>query len=171
MSTFLGVSPLVEGSLLGLLAAVLILLFVTVTLFNRLSRKIKKHEAAHIALQTCLSGKSLDASLEEYLKSVEIMKDQIMACSLRLDKIERKLRLAADRVEMVRFSAFEDMGSELSFAVAMLNQDGNGVVLSSINNRVDTRMYAKPVIGGKSNHNLSNEEIEVITKAQTGEKI
>ena len=171
MSAFLEVSPLVGVSLLGLLTAVLILLFVTVTLFNKLSRNMKEYEAAHITLQTCLTGKSLDTLLEEYLKSVELVKDRNAAFSLRLDKIERKLRLAADRVEMVRFSAFQDMGSELSFAVAMLNQEGNGVVLSSINNREETRLYAKPVMGGKSNHNLSSEEIEVIARAQTGEKI
>ncbi len=171
VSAFLEVSPLVGVSLLGLLAAVLILLLVTVTLFNKLTRKLKEYETAHITLQTCLTGKSLDTLLEEYLKSVELVKDQNAAFSLRLDKIERKLRLAADRVEIVRFSAFQGMGSDLSFAVAMLNQEGNGVVLSSINNREETRLYAKPVMGGKSNHNLSSEEIEVIARAQTGEKI
>jgi tetrahydromethanopterin S-methyltransferase subunit G len=132
---------------------------------------MKKFAAAHLTLETCLSGKSLDVLLEEYLRKVEKQKDQLSASHQRLDKIEKKLRLANDRVELVRFSAFEDVGSELSFALAILNQEGNGVVLSSINNREETRMYAKPVAGGISNHNLSREEIEVIARAQIGEKI
>ncbi|HWQ70703.1 MAG TPA: DUF4446 family protein [Desulfitobacteriaceae bacterium] len=146
---------------------VLILLAVTAVL----RKKIRKYEEKHISLKTYLSGKDLDLLLEEYIGSMQIIKNQISECSSRLEKIEKKSRSAVNCIEMVRYSAFEDMGSELSFSIAMLNQDGDGLVLSSINNREETRLYAKPVIAGKSKHNLSSEEREVIHKAQIGDKI
>lgn len=158
---------IVWASMVGLLIIVLILLFTTVSL----RRRMKRYEETHISLKTYLSGKSIDSLLEEYLGSMEFIKNQISDCTRRLEKTEKKLRSAVNCVEMVRYSAFENMGSELSFSIAMLNQDGNGLVLSSINSREETRSYAKPVISGGSRHNLSTEEIEVIYKAQAGEKI
>jgi len=72
---------------------------------------------------------------------------------------------AVQRVGIVRFDAFEDLGGMLSFAVAMLDQQGSGVVLSSINGRNETRIYAKPVEHGGSRINLSGEEEEAIRRA------
>lgn len=161
------IMPLVGAGIVGLLIIVLILLVNTVSL----QRKMKRYEETHISLKTYLSGKNIDSLLEEYLGSMEIIKNQISDCTLRLGKIENKIRSAVDCIEMIRYSAFEDVGSKLSFSIAMLNQDGNGLVLSSINNREETRLYAKPVIAGNSRHNLSTEEREVIYKAQAGDKI
>ena len=72
---------------------------------------------------------------------------------------------AVQRVGIVRFDAFEDLGGMLSFAVAMLDKEGSGVVLSSINGRNETRIYAKPIEHGASRINLSGEEEEAIRRA------
>jgi hypothetical protein len=72
---------------------------------------------------------------------------------------------AVQRVGLVRFDAFEDLGGMLSFAVAMLDKEGSGVVLSSINGRNETRIYAKPIEHGASRINLSGEEEEAIRRA------
>lgn len=72
---------------------------------------------------------------------------------------------SVQRVGLIRFDAFEDMGGHLSFAAALLDARGDGIVLSSINGRSETRMYAKPVEGGSSRHNLSAEEEEAIRRA------
>ncbi|MFZ3103029.1 MAG: DUF4446 family protein [Desulfitobacteriaceae bacterium] len=161
------VMPISWWGMFGLIFVVLILLNVTFSLY----RRMKKYEAAHLSLKTYLSGKSIDSLLGEYLGSVETIKNQVSDYIIRLEKTENKLRHGVDRVEMVRFSAFENMGSELSFAMALLNQAGNGVVLSSINNREESRVYAKPVVAGQSSYNLSAEERDVIAKAQQGEMI
>ena len=58
------------------------------------------------------------------------MDQELKACNVRLKQIELKLRVGVDRAELLRFSAFENMGSDLSFAFALLNQEGSGVVLS-----------------------------------------
>lgn len=74
-------------------------------------------------------------------------------------------------VGLVRFDAFEDMGGKLSFAAALLDAHGSGVVLSSINGRAETRIYAKPVERGQSKITLSDEEIEAIRRALGGVRV
>jgi uncharacterized protein DUF4446 len=69
------------------------------------------------------------------------------------------------RVALLRYDAFEDVGGRLSFSCALLDERGNGIVVTSINGRQDTRVYAKPVSEGASVYNLSLEEEEAIRQA------
>lgn len=78
------------------------------------------------------------------------------------------LKGAVQRVGMVRYDAFEDVGGRLSFSCALLDDRGDGVVITSINGRQDTRVYAKPINGDKSSHNLSEEEVAAIHQANAG---
>lgn len=72
---------------------------------------------------------------------------------------------AVRHVGLVRYDAFEDVGGRLSFSCALLDDHGTGVVVTSINGRQDTRVYAKPITNGKSGYNLSIEEEEAIARA------
>lgn len=82
------------------------------------------------------------------------------------DKGQQQLIEGAVRhVGLVRYDAFEDVGGRLSFSCALLDDHGNGVVVTSINGRQDTRVYAKPITGGRSGYNLSIEEEEAIRQA------
>src|SRR5213592_4502607 len=69
------------------------------------------------------------------------------------------------RVALLRYDAFEDVGGRLSFSCAMLDEHGTGVVITSINGRQETRVYAKPVTARTSSYNLSAEEVEAIRQA------
>ena len=75
---------------------------------------------------------------------------------------------AVRRVGLVRYDAFEDVGGRLSFSCALLDDHGSGVVVTSINGRQDTRVYAKPIADGTSSYNLSIEEEEAIRQALAG---
>jgi hypothetical protein len=68
-------------------------------------------------------------------------------------------------VALLRYDAFEDVGGRLSFSCAMLDDHGTGVVLTSINGRQETRVYAKPITDAGSTYNLSSEEEEAIRQA------
>jgi hypothetical protein len=87
---------------------------------------------------------------------------QLTGGERRLDGL---VRTALRHVGLVRYDAFEDVGGRLSFSCALLDDHGNGVVITSINGRQETRVYAKPIDGGKSPHNLSAEETEAIRRA------
>lgn len=76
------------------------------------------------------------------------------------------LRSHVSRVGTVHYDAFHDMGGQLSFSTALLDEYGDGLVLTSINGRTETRTYAKQLTGGSSGHNLSAEERQAIDRAE-----
>jgi hypothetical protein len=71
-------------------------------------------------------------------------------------------------IAIVRYDALNEMSGQLSFSLALLNATGDGVVLSSINGRAETRTYAKPVVAGKGGQELSPEEAQAVHTARLG---
>ena len=69
---------------------------------------------------------------------------------------------------IVRYDALQEMSGQLSFSLALLNAKGDGVVLSSINGRAETRTYAKPVVAGHGQLELSPEEAQAVQSARLG---
>lgn len=151
--------------LLGILSIICIVIILS------LYQQLKHFKKSYLALQTFAEGNSLDQYLRGYLEEVKKVSQGLELNEKRVEKVEQKLRSSVDRVELIRFNAFEKMGSDLSFSIALLNQEGNGVVLSSINNREESRVYAKPISSGESSYHLSEEEKQVIQKAQETIKI
>jgi hypothetical protein len=82
--------------------------------------------------------------------------------------IEGRSRRSLQHIGLVRFNPFEDTGSDQSFAIALLDDQRDGVVLSSLHGRSNTRLFAKPVADGTSPHNLSDEETQAIRIALEG---
>ena len=82
-----------------------------------------------------------------------------------IDKIKKDQKQVIQKVGMVRYSAFQDTGSDLSFTLALLDKNNNGVVLNGIYSREMSNIYAKPVENGKSTYTLSEEEQQAINKA------
>lgn len=162
-----GIMPLIWWSI----SALTLMLIISLMLLILLYRRVKRFESAYVSLQTFMSGKQLDILLQEYNVRASDQEQKLDKCDKRLELAEQKLRAGADRVELLRFRAFENIGSDLSFAVALLNQEGSGVVLSSIHNREESRVYAKPVIEGQSTYPLTDEEKHVINKAREGNKV
>jgi Protein of unknown function (DUF4446) len=99
------------------------------------------------------------------LEDAEDVVRQIGEVTKRVEDLELVARVAVQHVGLVRFDAFEDMGGHLSFAAALLDADGDGFILTSINGRQETRIYAKPIERGASRYHLSNEEQEAIRRA------
>ena len=71
-------------------------------------------------------------------------------------------------VGIVRYDALNEMSGQLSFSLALLNTLGDGVVISSINGRAETRTYAKPIVAGKGGQELSPEEAQAVHSARLG---
>lgn len=83
----------------------------------------------------------------------------------RMGEARERLRLSVQNVGIVRFNPFRDAGGDQSFCIALLDERKNGVVISSLYSRDGVRVYGKPVAGGASTYQLSNEELEAIQKA------
>ena len=80
--------------------------------------------------------------------------------------INTKLRKSIRGLETVRFNPFSDQGSNQSFAIGMLDEDGDGVVFSSLYSPQRMRVFAKPIKNNKSEYELTAEEKEALKKAQ-----
>ena len=101
------------------------------------------------------------------------------AAALR-SELERSRRLVEEtraylaesirHVAVVRYDAFPDMGGRLSFSAALLDEAGDGLVLTAINGRSETRSYAKSVTAGSSEQPLSPEETKAIQAAMSGDR-
>ena len=93
---------------------------------------------------------------------VEEQNTQIISFCQNLDEDIAK---CIQKVGIVRYSAFKDTGSDLSFAAALLDEKNNGIVFNGIYSREISNIYAKPVENGNSKYTLSDEEVEAIEKA------
>jgi len=87
-----------------------------------------------------------------------------------LSTVERRLKKSVQSVHTVRFNPFKGTGGggNQSFATAFLNEDGDGVVVSSLYSRENVSVYSKPVKGHRSEYELSDEEREALEKAKEG---
>lgn len=83
-----------------------------------------------------------------------------------ISEINLKLRKSIRGLETIRFNPFPDQGSNQSFAVGMLNEEGDGLVMSSLYSRERMSIFAKPIKGGQSSYELSTEEKEALLKAK-----
>jgi len=113
------------------------------------------------------SGGPVD--LEQLLVSNQ---DSLAQCKERMEKMEAWAGSMDALVTghllglgVVRFQAFPDTGSDLSFALAVINGSGDGVVMSSLYGREESRIYAKPVLAGNSSYHLTGEELAAIHMA------
>lgn len=123
----------------------------------------------HIRLQRFFMGKKArdleDAIviLENNITKLKIAKDRTEA---ELETINQKLRKSIRGLETIRFNPFPDQGSNQSFAISFLNEDNDGVVLSSLYSRDRVSVFAKPIKKGASLHELTEEEMTVLEKAR-----
>lgn len=136
-----------------------------------LSSRMNKFKKAHTALETFLSGNKLEDLLKANLQEVRGLSEQLADQGARLQKAENKLRSSVDRAELVRFNSFENMGAELSFALALLNQEGTGVILTGIHSVEECRIYAKPIEKGQAKVKLNAEEKQALEKASKTIKV
>ena len=104
---------------------------------------------------------ALDGSIKRS-EAVDVRLDEVLENQRSLAAIGRH---ALQRFALIRYDAFEDMGGRLSFSAALLDDHGDGLVITSINGRSETRTYAKPVKGLSRDHTLSDAEREAIAGA------
>ncbi|NCU28206.1 MAG: DUF4446 family protein [Candidatus Moranbacteria bacterium] len=109
-------------------------------------------------------------NLEEVLVTIGKKLNQIEQKQNEIDKhltmVDQRLNKSIRNIETLRFNPFVEAGGNQSFAVAFLNDDGNGVILSSLYARDRMSMFAKPIINGKSSFELTEEERSVLEKAK-----
>lgn len=116
-------------------------------------------------LQGTFEGRTLIDAVATYVQQVRLIEGDLRVLADKQDELFQRLARSARNVGLVRYDAFEDMGGRVSFSAAILNDHGDGVVLTSISGRTEARTYAKTVETGASDHHLSPEEERAISEA------
>ena len=111
------------------------------------------------------NGKNIEEDLENYMYRVERVERQNAEIISYCKNLDEEVSKCIQKIGIVRYSAFKDTGSDLSFAVAMLDEKNDGVVFNGIYSREMSNIYAKPVKNGVSEYTLSEEEKEAIRRA------
>ena len=151
--------------LFGLIVAVLILF-----IFNIINRvKVFTMSRRYKRIMQLLQVKevsSMEDTLINYLEKSEFMGNKVDEMELRLEEMAKKVNLSVQRVEIMRYNAFEDMGSDLSFSIALLDENLDGFIITNIYAREESNVYAKPITNGETRYPLSIEEIQVLDRAK-----
>lgn len=142
-------------------AVALFCLLATLVLMGRL-RKARKE---YMILRGEKGDRDILGAVGGAMRRVEAIEGRLDGVVKEQQEQAAAGRLALQKFYMVRYDAFDDMGGRLSFSAALLDDHGDGLVLTSINGRTETRTYAKPVSSLTSEHNLSEEEREAIAGA------
>ena len=140
---------------IGLIVLVLIQFILLIVAFRSLSKVENKFRK----IMRGVNNKNLEELINSYLDKVEeVKKDSEEILKAQVEKCTQK-------VSVIRYKAFEDVGSDLSFSVALLDGENNGVILTGIYGRDYSTTYAKPIDKGISRYDLSEEELHVLNAA------
>jgi hypothetical protein len=160
----LGLDPdLVAAIAVGSAAVSVVLLGGVVVLALRL-RRLRRQLARALGDQ----GEDVLAVLGRHDEALASTRSHVAELEAHARDLRERLRGSISRVGLVRYDAFDDMGGALSFSAALLDERGDGMVISAINGRTETRCYSKAIVDGDSEHNLSDEEVEAIDAAIEG---
>jgi hypothetical protein len=116
-------------------------------------------------LMTGPRGADLEAMLLDNIARMNRVEEIAKGMEERESWFQATLPNMVQHIGVIRFNPFPDKGGDQSFVVAMLNDHADGVVLTGLHSRADSRVYAKPVVAGQSSYTLTGEEKEAITRA------
>ena len=146
--------------ILSIITIILFIGFLVVLICNiKLKDRYKKF------MKKIGNGKNIEEDLERFMNKVDRVEEQNTQIISFCQNLDEDIAKCIQKVGIVRYSAFKDTGSDLSFAVALLDEKNNGVVFNGIYSREMSNIYAKPVENGNSKYTLSDEEVEAIEKA------
>ena len=147
--------------LAGLGVVVVILLALLINLYMKVSYMKKRYRK----MMTGADGANLERMHIGHLNEIQAVSEENAAIKRENERLDGLLQLAITRVGVVRFRAFDDMGRARSYAVALHDSYNDGVILTTIFGREDSRSYVKPVEKGQSTYQLMPEEQQALDEA------
>lgn len=150
------------------ISAVLILLIILYLVCIVKMKKLRK------AYNCFMKGKDMESMEEILMKQfdrIEVLEEADREKRKEINSLKILMQKSYQKAGLVKYDAFREMSGKLSYALALLDQNDNGVIITSMYSRDGCFSYAKEVIMGESKINLSEEEQEALEKAVNGEKI
>ena len=152
------INQILGNNLLFIIAVLLVLIVFLLVMLVNMNSKLRKLQWKYDYF-TKGTTMDLDEVLTQTLEDVRSAEAKITALEKSRDDLRLRLKSCVQNLRVLRYNDFDNTGS---YSVALVDEENNGVVLSSIYGREENRCYAKPVIAGKSQYVLSKEEQEVL---------
>jgi len=147
--------------IMGLSVITLLLFIISIILFS----SVKKLEKKYKKMMRGVNNKNLEKALNDNLDNIEKALNRSEEAINECKSISNELKGCVNKVAIMRYKAFEDVGSDLSFSIAILDSYNDGVIITGIYSRHDSTTYAKPIDKGISRYELSEEELHVLNEA------
>ena len=144
------------------MGVVIVFLFILIMI---LFRSLNKVENRYRKLMRGANSKNIEELIMGYLDKVDKANEKSQEAIDECKRLEIKMKDCIQKVAIMRYKAFENVGSDLSFSIAMLDDKNDGVILTGIYGRQESTTYAKPIDKGISRYDLSEEEMSVLNKA------
>lgn len=159
-----GITNFLKTEMFLILMAILNIMLIAVFIINSFKvRKIRKEYKEFI--KKLGKGNNIEEMLKEYIFKVEENAVKNKEIEEKNKQFNIELNKCIKKLGVVRYTAFKDTGSDLSFALCLLDDSDNGVILNGIYSREMSNIYAKPVTKGKSMYTLSDEENQAMEMA------
>ena len=159
------ISKFVLNNLMFIVGGLGILMVIMYVMILNLYLDMRRMKKRYKKMMTGVESGNLERMLIGHIDEVKRVMEKNTELEMENQKLDNLLQQALTRVGMVRYRAFEDMGGDLSYAVAMLDAHNNGVVLSSVFGREGSQAYAKPIENGGSSYVLTEEEQQALKEA------
>lgn len=167
IATLLQNSPQTISYFLITLSGLVVILSVLVT---SLLLKVNSLRRRYQKMMQGMDGVNIEQMMTGHIEEVRETLVTVERLNNETMKLGNLLQSCIQRVGLVRFNAFEDTGSDLSFSLALLDDHDNGIVMSSLYGRSESRIYAKPVVNLQSSYVLTEEEQKAIRLAKATAK-
>ena len=159
ISDYLGID--LEYIVLGLAGAVvllLLLLIINMCMIGKLKKKYKKFMGD-------TDAKSLEEKIVERLEQLDDLVESHYTNKNKIEKLESQMNVTFQKIGLVKYDAFNEMGGKLSFSLALLNEKDDGFIINAMHSREGCYTYIKEIIAGKSVIVLASEEKEALDMA------
>ncbi len=160
-----GLREIITNYNVEILLGLIIAFFALLVLYVIAQFRVKNITEKYNKLVKGIEGPNLEELLLKSLNELGELKLNVEDVEKKIDILNNKLKGAVQKIGMVRYDAFADMGSELSYSIAFLDDRLNGLVITSIYGRDFSTTYAKPIEKGESKYPLSAEEMQAIDRA------
>ena len=148
---------------IAILLTLNLILFISVVVSNLRINRIKKN--SNEFMRKLGNSKDIKEDINKYMERIVDIEAALSETNTYCKQLDKQMENCMQKVGIVRYNAYKDAGSNLSFAVALLDENNNGVVFNGIYSREMSNTYAKPIENGKSKYAMTDEEIEAVNKA------
>ena len=156
---YIGIDP--AYILIGMIGVIILLLIILIVAMSKIS-KLKKQYNFFMAGE---NGQSLQDSFEKRFSELDNLTGEITTQGNELKEMKEFLSVTFSKVGIVKYDAFKEMGGNMSFALALLNDKNDGFLINSMHNREGCYTYIKEIIKGESFIVLAEEEKEALDNA------